>query len=76
MSALLPCTKNHSIGWASLDASTMKVNSDKNVVPLYVIGGPATGEVPIINYVRSSVIQAEKLILISRCLIAKRKWGC
>ncbi|WP_032467572.1 hypothetical protein [Vibrio mimicus] len=40
----------------------MKVRSDNNVVPLYVIGGPATGEVPIINYVRSSVIQAEKIV--------------
>ncbi|ENM5725939.1 FAD/NAD(P)-binding protein [Vibrio mimicus] len=49
-------------GGLSLDASTMKVNSDNNAVPLYVIGGPATGEVPITNYVRSSVIQAKKIV--------------
>ncbi|ENM5790278.1 hypothetical protein V4V45_002138 [Vibrio mimicus] len=40
----------------------MKVNSDNNAVPLYVIGGPATGKVPITNYVRSSVIQAKKIV--------------
>jgi len=36
--------------------------SDSSNIPLYAIGGPATGEVPITNYVRSSATQAKKIV--------------
>ncbi|AMG31509.1 hypothetical protein AL542_14960 [Grimontia hollisae] len=49
-------------GGLYLDAETMKVRSENNLVPLYVIGGPATGELPITNYVRSSDTQARKVV--------------
>lgn len=49
-------------GGLHIDAETMKVQSNNNLVPLYMIGGPATGEVPITNYVRSSVTQAQKIV--------------
>lgn len=51
-------------GGLRLDAKTMKVlSSHKDIdIPLYVIGGPANGEIPIINYVRASVVQAKKIV--------------
>lgn len=58
---LFSVSRNKS-GGLSLDTETMKVRSNNNLVPLYATGGPATGEIPITNYVRSSVIQARKIV--------------
>lgn len=48
-------------GGLRLDSQTMKVLSNNNM-NLYAIGGPAYGEIPITNYVRSSTIQAQKIV--------------
>lgn len=54
-------TKNKQ-GGLKISPDSMRVLSENDSVPLYVIGGPAAGEVPITNYVRSSVIQAKKIV--------------
>ncbi|UIP30699.1 FAD/NAD(P)-binding protein [Photobacterium sp. TLY01] len=57
----LSVTKNKA-GGLKVSSSSMRVLSENDSVPLYVIGGPAAGEVPITNYVRSSVTQAKKIV--------------
>ena len=57
----LSITKNEA-GGLKVSSGSMRVLSENDSVPLYVIGGPAAGEVPITNYVRSSVTQAKKIV--------------
>ena len=54
--------KRNKEGGVKVNTQTMKVLSDSSNIPLYAIGGPATGEVPITNYVRSSATQAKKIV--------------
>ncbi|QUM80338.1 FAD/NAD(P)-binding protein [Moritella sp. 5] len=51
------------LGGLKINSHTMRVESEDNQVPIYVCGGPAQGELLITNYVRSSVVQAKKIVM-------------
>lgn len=54
--------KKNDKGGLKVNPKNMKVYSDNQIIPLYLVGSPSIGEIPIINYVRSSVVQAKKIV--------------
>ena len=48
-------------GGIKIDANTMKATTDKQNYNFYVIGALAKGSLAVLNYIRASVVQAEKI---------------
>jgi uncharacterized NAD(P)/FAD-binding protein YdhS len=48
-------------GGVCVDTGTMRVRGGGGDLPVYAVGGPVAGELLVINYIRSSAIQAMKI---------------